>query len=94
MGVPDKANIARLDGRLATMDQRLATVDQRLAAVDGRLAAVEARLSLLVTSAELERTMRQLKERIAAPNWKSIVIVTVSVAALTWFVLRVLWPLE
>ena len=87
MGVPDKADIARLDGRLGALDQRLGAVEQRLG-------AIEARLSLLVTSAELERTTRQLKERIDAPNWKSIVIETVSVAALTWFVLRVLWPPE
>lgn len=74
--VADKANIARLDARLDGLDQRLGTID--------------ARLSVVVTIPELARELRDLRERIDAPNWKSIVIQTIAIVALISFVLRVL----
>ena len=81
--VADKADIARLDARFDGLARRLGALDQRLG-------AVETRLSVTVTLPELQRATRQLQEQIAAPNWKSILIQTIAVAAVISFVLRVL----
>lgn len=81
--VADKADIARLDARLDGLDQRLGAVEQRLG-------AIESRLSVVVTVPEFARELRDLRERIDAPNWKSIVIQTIAIVALISLVLRVL----
>lgn len=69
--VADKADIARINAQLD--------------GIDTRLGAIESRLSVTSTIAELARTRRELREQIAAPNWKSIVIQTVAIAVvLLW----------